>query len=122
MSSNYKHLIQKTYSADDKGSFAIPATTLDFGILCLRNALALIEHCEKQMQNGVSTDKARAKDIDVDFTMSPSRGLTQSTFLQLKYATLSAYCYVQIHLSEYILALKHGQELVSLPNLPDTYK
>lgn len=41
--------------------------------------------------------------------------------MQLKYAVLAAYSYVQICLGEYLLALKYGQELASTPNLPDAY-
>lgn len=84
--------------------------------------MALLEHCEKQLNNSGPADKTRSADISADFTMSPSRGLTQATFAQLKCAILAAYSYVQIHLGEYVLALRHAQELVSLPNLPDAYK
>lgn len=41
--------------------------------------------------------------------------------MQLKYAVLAAYSYVQICLGEYLLALKYGQELARTPNLPDAY-
>lgn len=91
-------------------------------MLCLRNALVLIEHYEKQVTKIDTTDKAKSQDINVDFTMSPSKNLTLESFLQLKYAVLSAYCYVQINLGEYILALKHAKELLDLAEVPDAYK
>lgn len=64
----------------------------------------------------------RKPDRDVDFTMSPSNHPSLPSFLQLKYAVLSAYCYVQINLGEYVLALQHAQELNKYPDLPDAYK
>lgn len=104
-------------------SFAIPNTNLEFASLCLRNALALVEHYESDFKAASGADYTSSKwhQISEKNQCNPSKAFTPNTFVQLKYAVLAAYSYVQISLSEYLLALKYAQELQKMPNLPDAY-
>lgn len=109
--------------SDPNESFAIPNTNLEFASLCLRNALALVEHIENDFKLGTgkpdSTSKLQQNNERTQ--CNPSKALTHGAFLKLKYAVLAAYSYVQISLGEYLLALKYAQELLKVPNLPDPY-
>lgn len=91
--------------------------------MCLRNALALVEHIESDFKLSAakpdSTSKLNSNDERTQ--CNPSKALTQNAFLKLKYAVLAAYSYVEICLGEYILALDHAQDLLKVPNLPDPY-
>lgn len=110
-------------SSDPNESFAIPNTNLEFASLCLRNALALVEHIENDFKLGTgkleSTTKLQQNSERTQ--CNPSKALTQHTFQKLKYAVLAAYSYVQITLGEYLLALEQAQELLKMPDLPDPY-
>lgn len=110
--------------SDPTELFAIPNTNLEFASLCLRNALALVEHIENDFKlNAAKPDASSSKlhQNNERTQCNPSKALTQNTFQKLKYAVLAAYSYVQISLGEYLLALKYAQELLKMPSLPDPY-
>lgn len=52
---------------------------------------------------------------------SPSKPPTQQTINNLLCAILAAFSYVQICLGDYLLALKHANQLIMLEVLPDAY-
>lgn len=108
---------------DPNELFAIPNTTLEFASLCLRNALALVEHIENDFKlNAAKADGTSKLHQNNERTQcNPSKALTYNTFQKLKYAVLAAYSYVQISLGEYLLSLKYAQELLKMPELPDPY-
>lgn len=90
----------------------------------MRNALTLVEHFQRQFDwksDLQMPSKYNWEEITETAPCNPSKSLTLDAFMQLKYAVLAAYSYVQICLGEYLLALKYGQELASIPNLPDAY-
>lgn len=111
------------FYSDPNESFAIPNTNLEFASLCLRNALALVEHIESDFKSvtGKPDSTSKIQQNNERTQCNPSKALTHGAFLKLKYAVLAAYSYVQISLGEYLLALKHAQELLKVPNLPDPY-
>lgn len=112
------------FNSDENESFAIPSTNLEFASLCLRNALTLVEHFQRQFNRTIDLQmpsKYNWEEISETAPCNPSKSLTLDAFKQLKYAVLAAYSYVQICLGEYLLALKYGQELANTPNLPDAY-
>lgn len=96
---------------------------MEFASLCLRNALALVEHLESDFNiSGVKLDSTSKLNSNSERTQcNPSKALSTDAFLKLKYAVLAAYSYVEISLGEYILALKYARELLKTPNLPDPY-
>lgn len=111
------------FGSDPNESFAIPNTNLEFASLCLRNALALVEHIESDFKaNAGKLDSTSKLNSNNERTQcNPSKALSQEAFFKLKYAVLAAYSYVEISLGEYLLALKHAKELVQMPDLPDPY-
>lgn len=110
-------------SSDPSELFAIPNTNLEFASLCLRNALALVEHIENDFNLSAAKPETSSKlhQTTEKTQCNPSKALTYNTFQKLKYAVLAAYSYVQITLGEYLFALKFAQELLQMPNLPDPY-
>ncbi|XP_031625291.1 CCR4-NOT transcription complex subunit 10 [Contarinia nasturtii] len=121
---NRKYVIQPTppkHVSDPNESFAIPNTNLEFASLCLRNALALVEHIENDFIGGKPDSTSKLQQNNERTQCNPSKALSYGAFLKLKYAVLAAYSYVQISLGEYLLALKYAQELLKMPNLPDPY-
>lgn len=118
-----KNKINFSIFRDENVSFAIPNTNLEFASLCLRNALALVEHYENDFKLNAGADgPSKWHQIHEKTQFNPSKALTHSSFLTLKYAVLTAYSYVQICLGEYILSLKYAEELLKMPDLPDAYK
>lgn len=109
------------HTSDPNESFAIPNTNLEFASLCLRNALALVEHIENDFKSSKPEATSKIQQSNERTQCNPSKALTHGAFLKLKYAVLAAYSYVQISLGEYLLALKYAQELLKVPNLPDPY-
>lgn len=91
--------------------------------MCLRNALALVEHIESDFKSATGKPDSTTKlpQNNERTQCNPSKALTHGAFLKLKYAVLAAYSYVQISLGEYLLALKRAEELIEMPNLPDPY-
>lgn len=114
-------LIFHVNCSDPNESFAIPTTNLEFASLCLRNALALVEHIENDFKSVKSDSTSKLQPNNERTQCNPSKALTYGAFLKLKYAVLAAYSYVEISLGEYLLALQHAQELLQVPNLPDPY-
>lgn len=107
------------FFSDPNESFAIPNTNLEFASLCLRNALALVEHIESDFESNPAKPNLTSNTERTQ--CNPSKALSLGAFQKLKFAVLAAYSYVQICLGEYILALKYAQELLIMPNLPDPY-
>jgi CCR4-NOT transcription complex subunit 10 len=110
---------------------------LEFASLCLRNALALIDH------HAISVKKSHEHFSDTSSTSSlgsnngskttswtnveegaqcnPSKPMDAGIFEKLKTAVLAAYSYVSICLGEYMLGLKYAKELLLIKNLPETH-
>lgn len=109
------------FYSDPNESFAIPNTNLEFASLCLRNALALVEHIENDFKLVKPDSTSKLQQNNERTQCNPSKALSHGAFLKLKYAVLAAYSYVQICLGEYLLAYKYAQELLKVPNLPDPY-
>lgn len=110
-----------SFHSDPNESFAIPNTNLEFASLCLRNALALVEHIENDFKSVKPDSTSKLQQNNERTQCNPSKALSHDAFLKLKYAVLAAYSYVQICLGEYHLAFKYAQELLQVLNLPDPY-
>uniref|UniRef100_A0A182IP89 CCR4-NOT transcription complex subunit 10 n=1 Tax=Anopheles atroparvus TaxID=41427 RepID=A0A182IP89_ANOAO len=113
----------KTPTVDGDQSLAIPATTLEFGALCLRNAVTLLEFHEpelvRQTENcdrTVSWDK-----VYEGVPCNPSLPMKLASFNKLKCAVLAAYSYVLNTLGEYNQALKYAKQMLTVKDLPESY-
>lgn len=84
--------------------------------------MTLVEHFESDFKANAGGDiSSKWHQINEKSPFNPSKALTYGAFMKLKHAVLAAYSYVEISLGEYILALKHAEELIKIPDLPDAY-
>lgn len=123
---------QLKYSNDDTGSSAIPSTNLEFALLCLRNALTLVNHYLKianSMEIKVSKSDSFEmfgsnwnKTFDDGVLCNPSKPLTKLAIEKLKIHILTASSYVSLCLGDYTIALQNARDLLKMDNIPDTHK
>ncbi|XP_053664623.1 CCR4-NOT transcription complex subunit 10 [Anopheles marshallii] len=115
--------LPKTAVVDGDQSLAIPATTLEFGSLCLRNAVTLLEFHEPELiRQSESSDKTVAWDkVYEGVPCNPSLPMKLVSFNKLKCAVLAAYSYVLNTLGEYSLALKYAKQMLTMKDLPQSY-
>ena len=125
------------YLTDEPGSSAIPSPNLEFALLCLRNALTLINYFS-QIANSFDFDgdKGPSSSKNETFGMfgnnwnkvnesipcNPSKPLTKVAIEKLKLHILTASSYVALTLGDYTLALHYAKDLIRMENLPDTHK
>jgi len=108
-------------------SYAIPQPTLEFGYLCLKNALLLLPNNNEPnvpvttMANSVSLSLTSGHNLGIQHAMLVSRATTIESF-NLKISVLAASAYVSLCLGDYILSLEHAKTLLSFNKLPGAYK
>ncbi|XP_070509637.1 CCR4-NOT transcription complex subunit 10 [Chironomus tepperi] len=123
---------QLKYSVDDTGSSAIPSTSLEFALLCLRNALTLVNHY-LQISNTLDMKSVKAdtfevfgnnwnKTLDDGVLCNPSKPLSKAAIEKLRMHILTASSYVSLCLGDYTISLQHAKELLKMENIPDTHK
>ncbi|XP_026830307.1 CCR4-NOT transcription complex subunit 10 isoform X3 [Ooceraea biroi] len=109
-------------------SYAIPQPTLEFGSLCLKNALFLLPNNEP---NVLVTNITNTQTMSLSLTSGHSLGvhhaalMSQATITEcfnLKISVLAASTYISLCLGDYILAFEHAKSLLSLNKLPGAYK
>lgn len=133
-----KYVITPTpqkYVTDEQSS-AIPSPNLEFALLCLRNALTLINYysqlanCFGDGKMGPTTSKNETfglfgnnwNKINDGIPCNPSKPLTKAAIDKLKLHILTAASYVALCLGDYVLALQHAKDIIRMENLPDTHK
>ncbi|KYQ56685.1 CCR4-NOT transcription complex subunit 10-B [Trachymyrmex zeteki] len=111
-------------------SYAIPQPTLEFGYLCLKNALLLLPNNNESsvpgslattMANSVSLSLTSGHNLGIQHTTLMSRATAIESF-NLKISVLAASAYVSLCLGDYILSLEHAKALLSFNKLPGAYK
>ncbi|XP_035783142.1 CCR4-NOT transcription complex subunit 10-like [Anopheles albimanus] len=113
----------KTPVVDGDQSLAIPATTLEFGALCLRNAVTLLElHEPELVRQTENCDRTVSWDkVYEGVPCNPSLPMKLASFNKLKCAVLAAYSFVLNTLGEYSLGLKYAKQLLTVKDLPQSY-
>ncbi|KAL6261331.1 hypothetical protein P5V15_008851 [Pogonomyrmex californicus] len=108
-------------------SYAIPQPTLEFGYLCLKNALLLLPNSNEPnipvttMANSVPLSLTSGHNLGIQHAALISRATTIESF-NLKISILTASAYVSLCLGDYILSLEHAKTLLSFNKLPGAYK
>ncbi|KAH0948907.1 hypothetical protein HN011_007678 [Eciton burchellii] len=109
-------------------SYAIPQPTLEFGSLCLKNALFLLPNNES---NILVTNVANTQTMSLSLTTGHSLDVHHAALISqamiiesfnLKISVLAASAYISLCLGDYILAFEHAKSLLSLNKLPGAYK
>lgn len=110
-------------------SYAIPQPTLEFGYLCLKNALLLLPSNNEPnvpvttVVNSVSSlsTLTSGHNLGIQHITLMSRATAIESF-NLKISILAASAYVSLCLGDYILSLEHAKTLLSFNKLPGAYK
>lgn len=112
-------------------SYAIPQPTLEFGSLCLKNALFLLPN-NNELPNSVSqTAIVNSQTVTLPLTSSHNLGtqhatlMSQATIIEshnLKISVLAASAYISLCLGDYTLSFEHAKALLSFNKLPGAYK
>lgn len=110
-------------------SYAMPQPTLEFALLCLKNALFLLpNNSELNLSMATITNPQT-----VSLALTPGHNLNSqnSTLisqammieaLNLKINVLAASAYVSLCLGDYIVALEHAKALLNLNKVPGAYR
>ncbi|KAK6623980.1 hypothetical protein RUM44_010837 [Polyplax serrata] len=102
-------------------SYAIPAPTLEFAFLCVRNALHLLPPNEKgEIHSGRSTpiqeptaaNLERPSETQSAFYGAPSSPIGESEVKSLRCSVLAAGAYVTLCLGDHLVALEYAKELL----------
>ncbi|KAL0112103.1 hypothetical protein PUN28_013377 [Cardiocondyla obscurior] len=111
-------------------SYAIPQPTLEFGYLCLKNALLLLPN--NNYESNIPVTTMATNSVSLSLTSGHNLGGVQHvTFMSratavesfnLKICVLTASAYVSLCLGDYILSLEHAKTLLSFNKLPGAYK
>ncbi|XP_046621243.1 CCR4-NOT transcription complex subunit 10-B [Neodiprion virginianus] len=111
-------------------SCAIPQPTLEFGMLCLKNALFLLPNDNNEL-NLPSTPMAGPQSVPMSLKPSHVLGgqhatqVSQATALEalnLKASVLAASAYTSLCLGDNVVALEHAKALLGMSKLPGAYK
>ncbi|XP_012525698.3 CCR4-NOT transcription complex subunit 10 [Monomorium pharaonis] len=106
-------------------SYAIPQPTLEFGYLCLKNALFLLSNNNEPnvpitaMANSLSLTPGH--NLGIQHVTLTSRSTAIESF-NLKISVLAASAYVSLCLGDYIFSLEYAKTLLSFNKLPGAYK
>lgn len=107
-------------------SYAIPQPTLEFGYLCLKNALFLLSNTNESnvpvttMANSVSLSLS-GHNLGIQHVTLTSQATAIESF-NLKISVLAASAYVSLCLGDYIFSLEYAKTLLSFNKLPGAYK
>ncbi|XP_029640500.1 CCR4-NOT transcription complex subunit 10 [Octopus sinensis] len=95
---------------------AIPAPSLEFAALCLRNALLLLP--EHPHQSEVNEEHAEANKSDIFLVPAPpSNPMRAAEVSNLRCSILTASAYVSLCLNDHLIALNYTNSLLSQPRL-----
>ncbi|KAK2146588.1 hypothetical protein LSH36_595g00023 [Paralvinella palmiformis] len=103
-------------------SAVIPAPTLEFGSLCLRNALMLLPEdpvLRKSPKRNSDTEQPDIKHPhdNVLIPAPPGNPMRPSEVSNLRCSILAAIAYVSLCLNDYQVALQHAEQLLKQPRL-----
>ncbi|XP_067214110.1 CCR4-NOT transcription complex subunit 10 isoform X2 [Linepithema humile] len=122
--------ISKNVSYHSEGlSYAIPQPTLEFGSLCLKNALFLLPNNNEPNMSVSTTTNSQI--LSLSLTSNHSLGVQHTTLtsqvtmlesFNLKISVLAACAYVSLCLGDYVLAFEYAKILLSFKKLPGAYK
>lgn len=110
-------------------SYAIPQPTLEFALLCLKNALFLLPNSNEH--NVPVTTIACPQTVPLPLASGHNLGNQHSTImsqasiveaLNLKISVLTASAYVSLCLGDYVIALEHAKALLSINKLSGAHK
>ncbi|XP_015190181.1 PREDICTED: CCR4-NOT transcription complex subunit 10 [Polistes dominula] len=110
-------------------SYAMPQTTLEFALLCLKNASFLLPNVSEL--NLSMTTIPNPQTVSLALTPGHNLNSQNSTLisqamrieaLNLKINVLAASAYVSLCLGDYVVALEHAKALLSLNKVPGAYK
>ncbi|XP_033221852.1 CCR4-NOT transcription complex subunit 10 isoform X2 [Belonocnema kinseyi] len=104
-------LSNNTKYQSDSLSHAIPQPTLEFGMLCLKNALYLLSSNAESVPSQVIAGQHAVRFSQI----------TAIETLNLKISILADSAYVSLCLGEYSIALEYAKSLLALNNLPGAY-
>lgn len=108
-------------------SYAIPQPTLEFGSLCLKNALFLLPNNNEPNVSQTAIINASALPLTSGHNLGMQHAtlMSQATIIEsfnLKISVLAASAYVSLCLGDYILSLEHAKDLLSFNKLPGAYR
>ncbi|KAL0278505.1 UNVERIFIED_CONTAM: hypothetical protein PYX00_000316 [Menopon gallinae] len=112
-------------------SYAIPAPTLEFASLCIRNALHLLPPEEEgEVSDGRSTpildttkwNTEKPVEWKSSFYGAPSNLIDNIEVKNLRCSILAAAAYVTLCLGDYLIALEYAQELLLQSGLSGVHK
>ncbi|XP_024943516.1 CCR4-NOT transcription complex subunit 10 isoform X2 [Cephus cinctus] len=122
--------LSKDTKYDTEGlSYAIPQPTLEFGMLCLKNALFLLP--VNNELNLPMTPVAGPQTVSMSLTPGHALGgqhatqVSQATAVEainLKASVLAASAYVSLCLGDYVIALEHARALLNMNKLSGAYR
>ncbi|KAF7414967.1 hypothetical protein HZH68_003456 [Vespula germanica] len=110
-------------------SYAMPQPTLEFALLCLKNALFLLPNNNEL--NLSMTTITNPQTVSLALTPGHNLNSQNSTLisqammieaLNLKINVLAASAYVSLCLGDYIVALEHAKALLNLNKVPGAYR
>lgn len=110
-------------------SYAMPQTTLEFALLCLKNASFLLPNVSELNLSMTTIPNPQT----VSLALTPGHNLNSQNSalisqamrieaLNLKINVLAASAYVSLCLGDYVVALEHAKALLSLNKVPGAYK
>lgn len=129
---------EKKYSNDMK-SAAIPVASLEFGSLCLCNALSLLpskvalptdisppssapsETSESPESSGTSSSGSKSPLVGT-VPAPPGPPLKSHEVLNLRCSVLACSAYVSLVLGDYVITLQHTKDLLAIPGLTGSLK
>lgn len=110
-------------------SYAIPQPTLEFGLLCLKNALMLVRPKTATTPAAEAESSPQVTSLVLpgarNKTRNPSSLVSETGCvknLNLEIAILAATTYVSLCLGDYVSAHYHAENLLRIPKLPGAYK
>lgn len=136
-SGKYKKLIllsnlskDKKYSAESQSS-AVPVPTLEFAVLCLRNALILLPTenpntpattAPPTLATTTLTGPSGPPQQPSGPSVSPSSVASKNEINSLRKSVLAAAAYVSLCVGDYAMTLKYSKTLLEQPELSSVHK
>ncbi|GFT71808.1 CCR4-NOT transcription complex subunit 10 [Nephila pilipes] len=121
----------KQSSEDSKNSSNLESPSLQYAMLCLKNALFLVGEHNSSNNTGDSVSNLQSSSEDIDTTTSdvnnilsvlPANFLQGPEILSLRNSILAACSYVALSLGEVILAHEYAKTLLSQPRISAAHK
>ncbi|XP_037954175.1 CCR4-NOT transcription complex subunit 10-like [Teleopsis dalmanni] len=104
----------------------LPEPTMEFAILCLRNALTLTKFYKssfsEQNEEGGGTENQNWKEVIDNNFCTPSAPISKDALDRMLSAIYTAYSYVSIRLGDYVTALEMARECSKSEKLSDAHK